>query len=78
MNRGGELNRDISLARIDAAETGFSTTSSIMCARLCGATLSAELIDGVDVILIVAEREGWLGLTSGWYCPCCRSPECSH
>lgn len=67
---------------VDAVEASLSVSntlaSRIVCARSCGATLSAELIDGTDVIMIVAEREGWLGLTSGWYCPCCRSPECEH
>lgn len=52
-------------------------SSRITCV-VCNASLHAKVFNGTEVILIVAEREGWLGLTSGWYCPCCRSPTCTH
>jgi hypothetical protein len=49
----------------------------VKCAR-CDATLRAKVVDGVDTVCIEADVQGWLGLTSGWYCPCCRSLDCPH
>jgi hypothetical protein len=68
-----ELLKETALALRDKA-------SIITCAKRCGATFRAEPIDGTSVLLdeTTAEQAGWLGLVSGWYCPCCRLPSCQH